>query len=211
MKRGPNKPKQKSQAKRVRFTDEVAIAETTLVATDKVEIAAATPVATNVTTPNQYMPVITPARSIAGLGGFGWAGFCLAFGSAPFSLPLALATVTATTTITLAPFAAIKAGKATYNYFCHENNAIESQPAKTQETKSTKQLARELNALIGEEMKNKTSFKKFEAIAKSVEKGEKRAKVWHYAHKSLRKMQDNPETNKASIKQKYEAKAAKLK
>ncbi len=198
MKRGPNKTKQRSQVKRVRFADEVALAATT-------------PIAVNATAPNQYIPAITPARSIAGLSGLGWAGFCLAFGSAPFSLPLALATVTATTTITLAPFAAIKAGKATYNYFCHESNAIESQPEKTQEAKSTKQLARELNDLIGEEMKNKTSFKKFEAIAKNVEKGEKRAKVWHYAHKSLRKMQDHPEINKASIKQKYEAKAAKLK
>ncbi|MCS5711027.1 hypothetical protein [Candidatus Berkiella aquae] len=78
------------------------------------------------------------------------------------------------------------------------------------EEKSYKQLARELNELIGTEKQNKTSFGNFQKLAKGTEKGN-REQVWHYAYKSLRKLENAHTRGEISdVKKHYEAKARKF-
>lgn len=226
MKRGANSTENNTietrAAKKVRFEKETTdAAATTTVQTN------ANAVTTNSISTNTLIPQITPARTAAGLGGLGWGAFCLAFGSAPATLPVVLATVAATTTITLAPFAAIKAGKAAYNYFTQpakpetpetpeapktpkrQKTAVEIQwtpewkkIADRNDPKKCKKEAIRLHKEIGELGGNVSYFNKLKKIAKT------EPHAWKYAYKSLFFQQHTTDVHeKAEFKKAFEAKA----
>ncbi|HRE31012.1 MAG TPA: hypothetical protein PLD88_03465, partial [Candidatus Berkiella sp.] len=78
--------------------------------------------------------------------------------------------------------------------------------------KSNKQLARELNAEIGKEKHNKTSFANFQKIAKSTDKAN-RPNVWLCAYNSLCELRNTPNNERtkiSDIKKHHEAEARKF-